>query len=188
MALAREDRAASHANLVSCDVLGRLSVGSVVDGRGSEFPSAALIASSARFGRLRIDGPMTGADARLDSVDVLGDARVLGELAPSSIGASRGAGSWSAEAVEGFDVVVSEASQSLVCVTLSSAAASKWSVNLRPPRPVALALLSCSDGKLRLSYELDEGTLRLELEGSRRRTLASVSVSVLAVFANSAST
>lgn len=177
----------SHASLLSCDVLGRLSVGGVLEAGRRSFPSAALIASSARFGEVRLDGPMTGEHARVESLEVQGEARVAGDLVLSSIAAdAKASGSWApGELSEGLDLVLVEASQSLLeAVVSSDTASTKWSAKLRSPRPLASLLLSCSDGRLRVSYDIDdEGrVVSLELESCRKRALPPARVTLLAVF------
>jgi len=79
-----------------------------------------------------------------------------------------------------------EASQSLLeAVVSSDAASTKWSAKLRSPRPLVSLLLSCSDGRLRVSYDIDdEGrAVSLELESCRKRVLTPARVTLLAVFA-----
>lgn len=160
---------------VTCDVLGSLSVGGVISGR-RHASEAALLASSARCSRLRVDGHLTVATlAVTDSLSVDDD--------PDRSRASDGA-RWSVEHVDtGLDVKILEISRSLVEVRLTGeVATTKWEASLRAPRAVAFALPSCSDGRLRLSYSLQGSLLRLQLESGRRRLLDDVGVSVLVVF------
>jgi hypothetical protein len=167
--------AQSYPTFVACDVLGRLSVGGVIGGR-QHASEAALLASSARCNRLRVDGHLTVATlAVTDSLSVEEDpahSRANDETR------------WSVEHVDaGVDAIIHEISRSIVEVRLGGeGATTKWEASLRAPRAVAFALPSCSDGRLRLSYSLEGSLLRLQLESGRRRPLGGVSVSVLAVF------